>query len=234
MPLPWRTARTIRPITPASSWPPRRPNPPWQRQMAASNSASNSRSRTSSSSKVAGRRSAAAASRASATKSGERSTPTTWIPRRASASEWRPGPQPTSSTRWPGSSASASIRNPTSCSVPFVNALRRYAGPRNRAIGRNQSRFGVTSPCVGRKSDAKTGWSFRRGPVGAEAEVDLEGDGDLAHRLHHLAHERLDALALVEGHLEHELVVDRQDHPRPQVLALERGVELDHRQLEDV
>ena len=42
-----------------------------------------------------------AASRASRTKSGEWSTPTTSNPRRASASEWRPGPHPTSSTRMP-------------------------------------------------------------------------------------------------------------------------------------
>ena len=45
------------------------------------------------------------ASRASCTNSGEWSTPTTSIPRRASASAWRPGPHPTSSTRIPGSSA---------------------------------------------------------------------------------------------------------------------------------
>ena len=111
--------------------PPSSPNPPWQRQIAASYSPSHaSRGRR------APRRSPAARprlprSRASATKSGERSTPWVVMPRRASASECRPGPQPTSSTRIPGVSPSWSTRKSISCSVPFVNAFRRYAGPRN-------------------------------------------------------------------------------------------------------
>ena len=38
----------------------------------------------------------------------------------------------------PGCSASAPTRKSTSCSVPFVNAFRRYAGPRYVAIASNQ------------------------------------------------------------------------------------------------
>ena len=58
-------------------------------------------------------------------KSSDRSTPSTSIPRRASASAWRPGPHPASSTRSPGWSSSASTRNATSCAVPFVKAITR-------------------------------------------------------------------------------------------------------------
>ncbi len=61
----------------------------------------------------------------------------------------RPGPQPTSSTRMPGANARASTRNVTSCSVPLVNAFRRYAGPRNAAISSNHSGGGAT-PVTGR------------------------------------------------------------------------------------
>ena len=39
----------------------------------------------------------------------------------ASSWAWRPVPQPTSSTRIPGSRPSAGTRNSTSCRVPFVN-----------------------------------------------------------------------------------------------------------------
>ncbi len=46
---------------------------------------------------------ALAASVASVTNRSEMSTPTTSIPRSARARAWRPGPQPTSSTREPGS-----------------------------------------------------------------------------------------------------------------------------------
>ena len=74
-PPPGRTARAMRPTTASSSAPPSSPKPPWQRQIAASNSPSNARSRTSSTSNVA--RNPVAASCASATKSGDRSTPWT-------------------------------------------------------------------------------------------------------------------------------------------------------------
>ena len=59
--------------------------------------------------------------RASSTKRCEMSTPTTSMPRSARAWAWRPGPQPTSSTRWPGSSPSTSTRKATSLAVPRVN-----------------------------------------------------------------------------------------------------------------
>ena len=42
----------------------------------------------------------------------------------------------------PGTSRSSSTRNPTSCSVPIVNALRRYAGPRKCASSLNQAPSG--------------------------------------------------------------------------------------------
>ena len=42
-------------------------------------------------------------------------------PRRASSCAWRPGPQPTSSTRSPTRSPSAAITKSTSCTVPLVN-----------------------------------------------------------------------------------------------------------------
>src|SRR5262249_25151405 len=146
---PGATASAIRSKARRSSRPPRRPNPPWQRQTTASNPVSTASSRTSSTSKRTGSLSAAAASRASATKSSDRSIPTTSMPRRASASEWCPAPQPTSSTRLPGARSSASTRNPTSCSVPFVNAITRpvsgaqYARPRCAAIGLNHAPAGT-------------------------------------------------------------------------------------------
>ena len=89
---PGRTARAMRPMIASSSSPPSSPKPPWQRHRTASNSASTARSRTSSCSNVAGSASGRAAARASAMNSGERSTPCTSMPRRASASECRPGP----------------------------------------------------------------------------------------------------------------------------------------------
>ena len=109
--------------------------------MTASNSSAKASARTSASRNSTGRSPAAA--RASATKSGDVSTPTTAIPRRASSSACRPGPQPASSTRIPGSSPSASTRKSTSCTVPFVNA---FFGdrpvPRNSATGLNHGPVG--------------------------------------------------------------------------------------------
>ncbi len=51
----------------------------------------------------------------------EMSIPTTSSPARAKAWAWRPGPQPTSSTRWPSTNPRASIRKATSLAVPRVN-----------------------------------------------------------------------------------------------------------------
>ena len=137
---PARSAAAIRPNTAGSSRPPSRPKPPWHRQIAASNSPSYARSRTSSYlERRASSPSPAAASRARRDELGRRGRRRRRrCPRRPSASECRPGPHPTSSTRIPGSSPSASTRKSTSCSVPLVNALRRYAGPRNSATASNQ------------------------------------------------------------------------------------------------
>ena len=55
---------------------------------------------------------AARRGRARSTKRCEMSTPWTSMPRRPRAWAWRPGPQPTSSTRMPGSSPSAPTRKP--------------------------------------------------------------------------------------------------------------------------
>src|SRR5439155_13287649 len=72
------------------------------------------------------------------------------------------------------------------------------------------------------------------GPRGTEPEVDDERDLQGAHGLHDLAHERVDALTFVERHLEHEFVVDGEDHAGPEAAVVERLIELDHGQLENV
>ena len=45
---------------------------------------------------------------------------------------------------------------------------------------------------------------------------------------------RLDAVALLDRDLEHELVVHGEQHPRGEAAVVERAVEVDHRELEDV
>ena len=98
---------------------PTSPKAPWHSEMAASNSAS--KVEGPGVEPLEGRARPVAPSVARSTNRCADVDPTTSIPRAARAWAWRPGPQPTSSTRIPGSSPSASTRNATSCSVPLVN-----------------------------------------------------------------------------------------------------------------
>ena len=79
---------------------------------------------------------------ASATKSGERSTPCTVIPRRASASEWRPG---RTRRRAPASPARTRARRRETDLVqrPLRERVLQYAGPRNAAISLNHGPSGA-------------------------------------------------------------------------------------------
>ena len=93
------------------------PNAPWHRQIAASNSSSNGSARASSRSNVAP---------GGASGVGEIDEPLADVDAvhddaraRPVRSAWRPGPQPTSSTRVPGSQPSASTRKSTSCACPW-------------------------------------------------------------------------------------------------------------------
>ena len=61
------------------------------------------------------------------------------VPRRSSASEPRPGPQPAVEPCAPPRDPELADTKSISWSVPFVNASRRYAGPRNAAISLNHS-----------------------------------------------------------------------------------------------
>ena len=123
--------------------PPRRPNPPWHRQIAASNSSSNGRGRGRRAPRTSpARPSASAASRASATKSGDVVDADDGDARagRARASG-DPGRTRRRAPACPGSSPSASTRKSTSCSRPLgerVPEVRRARGTRRSAL--NQCR----------------------------------------------------------------------------------------------
>ncbi len=98
-----------------------RPNAPSQRQSAASNSAVYGISRASAFTNSTCTPSSSALFRAMFSSLSEMSTPTTFIPCRASSTEWRPGPQATSSTLCFGVSDRRFARNSTSWDVPRVN-----------------------------------------------------------------------------------------------------------------
>ena len=103
---------------------PTRPNAPWHNEMAASNSPSNGSARASSRTNVA-RAVGCVRSVARSTKRCEMSIPTTSMPRAASACAWRPARTRRRAHAVPVADPSASTRNATSCSVPFVNEYRR-------------------------------------------------------------------------------------------------------------
>src|SRR3954447_2659010 len=118
-------------------------------------------------------------------------------------------------------------RGAASTSGARTSPLRRSSGAKATGNGSSRKARGVLVP--GRGTSV-----LRFRPVRAEADLDLERDAQLGRVLHDLDHERLHLCALGERNLEHELVVHGQHHPAFELRLLERAVEVDHRELEDV
>ena len=151
---------------PVSSRPPSSPNPPWHRQMAASNSPSNGRGRARRAPRTSrrGRRRPPPRGRA-ARSPATWSTPTTSQPAPGQRERVAPGPHPTSSTRIPGSQPERvdeeldlllgalrervpQVRRPEEVGDRVEPVRRRrYAGARSpSASGTSPARSAVTSP----------------------------------------------------------------------------------------
>ena len=71
-------------------------------------------------------------------------------------------------------------------------------------------------------------------PVGSVFHVDSQRRVQLVRAFHGVLDDRGHALQLFLGRLEHELVVDLQDHARPAALFLQPAVQRDHGHLDDV
>ena len=218
----------MRPKTSASSRPPSRPNPPWHRQIAASNSPSNGEvadvellERRRRGPRPPPRRGRAA------TKSGEWSTPTTVDAAPGERERVTPGPHPTSSTRMPRLEPErvdeeldlllgalrervAEVRRPEELGdrVEPVLADRRVPGTSCRHVG--------AAPTVGYFASAQLGPKPMSTTSGTRSSVTRSITSRTSGSV---------ALVLVLRHLEHELVVHGEQHPRLGAGVVERAVE---------
>src|SRR6478752_5589252 len=75
---------------------------------------------------------------------------------------------------------------------------------------------------------------LRLGPVGTEAHVDLEWYEQLGDGLHRRADQRFRGVAFLLWHFENQLVVHSQQHARLEAGVVDRAIDIDHRELEDV
>ena len=71
-------------------------------------------------------------------------------------------------------------------------------------------------------------------PAAPEADRDVQRDRQVGGAAHLLADQRLERLVLARGHVEHELVVDLEQHPRPQPGRRQLALHVEHRDLDQV
>ncbi len=120
---------------------------------------------------------------------------------------------------WRGASVSmarARFRTDRACraGMPGMGGTHGGAGVRGRTAGRERgdARRGW---CAGTHGGARRGSVGGFGPASAGADGDLQGDPERGRARHGVLDQGFDGVQLARGDLDHQLVMDLQDHPRP-------------------